>query len=146
MKIWCIILAFVCGAIFPLQAGLNNRFTKVTINPIVTTFFSVMVGFIAIAAYVIISRTKLPTLTTISAAPWYVWIAGVLGTIYVASVIFLIPRLGLAFTFSLIVAGQIIISIVLDHLGTFGPQQSFSLTKVAGAALVVLGVIIVRYK
>lgn len=48
MKYGLILLAIVCGAIFPIQAGLNVKLTKLKLNPIMATFYSAMIGFITI--------------------------------------------------------------------------------------------------
>ncbi|MBC8110490.1 MAG: DMT family transporter [Verrucomicrobia bacterium] len=145
MKYWFILLAIICGAIFPIQAGLNNKLTKITSNPIITTFFSVMIGFLSIFFYVIITKQKFPTFIKITESPWYVWLAGTLGTIYVGSIIFLVPKLGIAFTFSLVVTGQIAVSVLLDHFGIFGVREPITLGKIVGSLLIILGVIAVRY-
>lgn len=145
MKYWLVMLAIICGAIFPIQAGLNNRLTKNTLNPIITTFFSVMIGFLTILLYVLITKQKFPTIAKLTEVSWYVWFAGTLGTVYVASIIFLVPRLGLAFAFSLIVAGQLAMSLLLDHFGVFGIREPITTGRIVGAILIFIGVIVVRY-
>ena len=65
-----------------------------------------------------------------------------LGALYVVSVIVLVPRLGSAVTFALIVAGQMGISLAIDHFGLFGfPRTPLSLARVGGGALLVAGVV-----
>lgn len=55
------------------------------------------------------------------------------------------PRLGVASTITLMIAGQLALSLVLDHFGWLGvPRQPLSLTRVAGVALVLAGVLLVR--
>jgi len=50
-----------------------------------------------------------------------------------------------ATTITLMVAGQLLISLVLDHFGALGvPRAPISLTRVAGVALVIAGVVLVR--
>lgn len=145
MRYFLIVLAIICGAIFPVQAGLNNRLTKITLNPIITTFFSVLISFLTILVYALITQQKFPTLSKLAQAPSYVWFAGTLGTLYVASIIYLVPRLGLAFSFSLVVAGQMAMSLFLDHYGVFGLREPITIGKIVGTILIVLGAIIVRY-
>ena len=145
MKYGLVLLAVICGAIFPIQAGLNSRLTKITLNPVITTFFSVMTGFLAISIYVVITKQQFPALSKFTEASWYVWLAGALGTVYVASVIFLVPRLGLAFTFSLVVAGQIAVSLLLDHFGVFGIREPITTGRIVGSILITAGVVAVRY-
>ena len=56
-----------------------------------------------------------------------------------------VPRLGVAMTVILMVAGQILISVLLDHFGALGvPKQPLNLTRLLGVALVFGGVLLVR--
>ena len=51
-----------------------------------------------------------------------------------------IPRVGAAGTTTLIVAGQFVVAMLIDQFGWFGvPQSSLSLTRIAGAVLLVAG-------
>ena len=57
----------------------------------------------------------------------------------------LAPRLGVAMTFSLIVLGQMLITLVIDHFGLLGvPVQQVTLSRVAGILLVIGGVVLIR--
>ena len=58
---------------------------------------------------------------------------------------FLQTRLGVAMTFSLFIAGQMIVTLVIDHFGLLGiPEKSISLPRLAGIALITGGVILIR--
>ena len=48
-------------------------------------------------------------------------------------------------TITLMVGGQLLISLALDHFGVLGvPQQPLSLGRIAGVGLVLAGVLLVR--
>jgi len=50
-----------------------------------------------------------------------------------------------ALTITLMVAGQLALSLILDHFGVMGvPQQPISLPRIAGVLLVIGGVLLVR--
>jgi len=50
-----------------------------------------------------------------------------------------------ALTFSLVVAGQLIMAVFLDHLGLFGIQvDPISWMRVMGIVLITLGVVLIR--
>ena len=56
-----------------------------------------------------------------------------------------VPRLGVAMTITLMVAGQLALSLLLDHFGALGvPRQPLNLGRIAGVALVFAGVLLVR--
>lgn len=78
-------------------------------------------------------------------APAHVWLGGLLGAFYVTVIILAFPKLGPGLTFGLVVAGQMIISILLEHFNILVAQQnSMSFMKLLGVMLVVAGVIIIR--
>lgn len=145
MQYFFIFLAFLCGVVFPIQAGLNGKMTKIVESPILAAFLSFLSGLITLGIYAIITRIPLKQLTYAQNAPWYVWLAGVLGAFYVSTVVILIPRLGVAFTFGLIVAGQMAISMILDHFGLFDlPVKPISIGKIMGAILLIIAVVLIR--
>jgi transporter family-2 protein len=81
----------------------------------------------------------------IRAAPWYAWVGGgLMGTIYLTGTILLAPRIGAGELVGLVVAGQLIFSVLLDHFGWIGfAQHSASLPRLAGCALMIAGVFLI---
>jgi len=76
---------------------------------------------------------------------WLPWAGGIFGAIFLAITIMMVPKLGAATTISLIIVGQMALSLVMDHFGLLGlPIQSISLTKLAGAGFLILGVALIR--
>lgn len=73
--------------------------------------------------------------------PWYALGAGTLGLIVIAAMSFMVPRVGVAPAVVLIVAGQLLVSVVLDHYGLLGAHiRPLDSTRVLGLLLVFLGV------
>lgn len=141
--IW-IVLAFLSGAFLPIQAGLNNKLGKAVASPVHAALFSFIIGSIGLIAYVLVTRQTV-SWAGIKDAPGYVWLAGLLGAFYVTVIILAFPKLGPGLTFGLVVAGQMTLSILLEHFNILVAQQnSVSYMKIVGIALVVLGVIIIR--
>ena len=86
-----------------------------------------------------------PDIAASRALPWYAWVGGLYGAIFVVAAAWGVPRLGVATTIILMVAGQLLLSVVLDHFGVMGmPKQPISLGRVAGIGLVIAGVLMVR--
>ena len=56
--------------------------------------------------------------------PWYTLIAGVFGLIVISAISYMIPRVGVAAAIIAIVAGQLLVSTLLDHFGLLGSMQS----------------------
>ncbi len=76
---------------------------------------------------------------------WWLWTGGVYGLVYLAIVIWLIPRFGSAQVLALVVMGQMFATLAFDGLGLFGLAiRPFDLSKLAGAALLVARVYLIR--
>ena len=78
-------------------------------------------------------------------APWISWTGGLFGAIFIGIAILMVPRLGAATTLALVVVGQMVGSLAFDHFGILGiPQQPASLIRMAGAACLMLGAVLIR--
>jgi transporter family-2 protein len=72
-------------------------------------------------------------------------VGGLLGAFYVTVVAFLAPRLGVAATLGLAVAGQMLAALALDRAGALGLDvRPITGARALGAALLVAGVVLVR--
>ena len=73
--------------------------------------------------------------------PWYAFSAGLLGLLIVGTIGYVVPRLGLAPGFTLIVAAQFLLAALIDHFGLLGAAaRSLDLTRGLGLAVMLLGV------
>lgn len=142
---WIAMLAVVlAGGATALQAPTNARLATAVASPVNAAFVSFAVGTAALGILAAILQTR-PDITAAKGLPWYAWVGGLYGAIFVVAAAWAVPRLGVATTITLMVAGQLMISLVLDHFGALGvPQNPISLTRLAGVALVIGGVLLVR--
>ncbi len=140
-----IIVAVILGIILPVQVAVNAKLGDAVANPMLAAFASFFVGTVSLLAYILITGIPLSKLAGAKDASPIAWTGGVIGAIYVAGSIILLPKLGVALTISLIVAGQMLMSVVIDHFGLFGlPVKETSLPRVAGMLLIVVGVVLIR--
>ena len=140
-----LLLAVVAGAMMPTQAAINNKLAGVVDSPILAAFISFFVGTIGLFVYVVATGQPLGNLASIRQAPPLLWVGGLLGAFFVTATVVLVPRLGVAMTFSLIIAGQMLITLVIDHFGMLGvPVKEVSLARVAGILLITGGVVLIR--
>jgi len=57
----------------------------------------------------------------------------------------IVPHIGVALAFSLAIAGQMLVTLLIDHFGWLGvPEKPINLWRVLGAALITVGVILIR--
>ncbi|MBP6730976.1 MAG: DMT family transporter [Chitinophagales bacterium] len=141
--IW-IALAFLSGTFLPIQGGLNARLGKAIESPVQASMVSFIVGAAALVLYVIVSGQSI-SWAGVKTAPPYVWLGGLLGAFYVTVIVMAFPRLGPGLTFGLVIAGQMIVSVLLEHFNVLVAQpQPVSYMRVVGIAMVVGGVFIIR--
>lgn len=55
-KLLWILLAFVAGAMLPVQAGLNAKMGKAVESPVYSSLISFVVGSLVLLGYVVITR------------------------------------------------------------------------------------------
>jgi bacterial/archaeal transporter family-2 protein len=139
-----ILLTLLGGAVLPIQAGLNAKLGKAAESPMHATTISFIVGLIGLILYIIITKQTF-SLAGIKGAPAYAWLGGLFGAFYVTVVILSFKELGPALTFGLIVSGQMICSVLLEHFKILVAQPNpISMYRLIGVAFVVVGVIIIR--
>ena len=66
------------------------------------------------------SKTQIPALAQFKSAPLYSYAGGLIVCTYVMMITVIIPKLGVANAIGLIVTGQIICAVIIDHFGLFG--------------------------
>ena len=138
------LLVMLAGGATALQAPTNARLAGALTSPVNAAFVSFLVGTAALGLLALTLQTR-PDAAAMKALPWWVWIGGLYGAIFVVTAAWSVPRLGVAMTVILMVAGQILISVVLDHFGALGvPKQPLNLTRLLGVLLVFGGVLLVR--
>lgn len=134
----------LAGAATALQAPINARLMGAVGSPVNAAFVSFAVGTAALGLLAVALQTR-PDVAAARGLPLWAWVGGLCGAVFVVAATWGVPRLGVATTITLMVAGQLALSLVLDHFGAFGvPRQPIGLARVAGVALVIGGVLLVR--
>lgn len=139
------LLALAAGAMMPTQAALNNKLAGYVESPVGAAFISFLIGTIGLFVYMLMTGTPMGSLMNVKDAPPIAWLGGLMGAFFVTSAVILVPKIGVAMAFSLIVAGQMLVTLVLDHFGFLGvPVKEVSLARVGGIVLITAGVVLIR--
>ena len=139
------ILAVAAGVSLVVQQALNANLRYALNSAAWSGFMSYLVGVICMAAFALALRDPIPSASVAARIPWWAWSGGLFGAIFIALAIFLIPKLGAATFIRLLVAGQMLCSLAFDHFGLLGiPVHPASLVRLAGAAFLILGVVLIR--
>ena len=137
-------LLLAAGAMTALQGPTNARLATGLGSVVNAAFVSFLVGTVALGAIALFLQAK-PEGEAVRAIPWWGWIGGLYGCLFVTLIAWGIPRLGVATTMTLVVAGQLILSVLLDHFGALGsPTQPISWARLGGILLIVGGALLVR--
>jgi transporter family-2 protein len=139
------ILAVGAGISLVTQQALNANLRAALGSAAWSGCVSYIVGLVCMAALALLLRDPVPVAATAARIPWFEWSGGLFGAIFIGLAIFLIPELGAATFFVALVAGQMFGSLVFDHFGLMGvPVHPVSVVRIAGAALLVGGVVLIR--
>lgn len=138
-----IVAAVLVGMLLPFQALLNARVGALTEGALFASFLSFAVGTVALALVLLVTRTPLPSMRTLTSLPPWLWCGGLIGAVFVFCGTLLVPRLGAAGMICLIVAGQLVGSLLLDHYGVLSQPRPVDAMRLAGAALVGIGALLV---
>lgn len=139
------LFAVAAGVSLVVQQALNSNLRTALNSAAWSGFMSYFIGVLCMAALALVMRDPVPSAVTAARIPWFAWSGGLFGAIFIGLGIFLVPRLGAATFFALLIAGQMLGSIAFDHFGVLGvPVHPVSAVRIAGAALLVGGVILIR--
>jgi transporter family-2 protein len=141
------LLAVAIGMLLPLQFAVNSQLARFLGSPIAANVFSFGVGFLFLLALSGLLVRDLPPLSGLRQLPIYILVGGgILGSIFLTTNIFLTPLLGTAATLCLVMAGQLIGALLIDQFGILGlAVREISIGRLAGAAMVVAGAVMVRF-
>ena len=139
-----LLVALVAGALVTIQTGSNARLKEALGHPLPAVVVSSLIGVVLLAAAIAVMRVPLPSVGRAISAPWTAWLGGLLGAAYAVTVVVLARELGAATLTALVVTGQLICSVVLDHYGLLGFEiRSIGIGRLVGCALLLAGTFLI---
>ncbi|WP_374294955.1 DMT family transporter [Acinetobacter sp.] len=138
--------AAVVGLAMATQTAVNSQLRQYLNSPIQAAFFSFLVGTICLAIMMLVmmwngSALK-PTLSQLNEIPVWLWVGGLLGVYAVTASIYTAPKLGFLTFTGLVLFGQVIMSMLLDHFGLIGVEKNpVNWQRLLGAILIAIGII-----
>lgn len=140
------LLALGAGLLLPIQIAFNNRLTNYSGNPVTSSLISFSVGTLALLLFSISQFSSFQkSLHQLSHAPSYAWLGGLVGAFYIISTIVVSPKIGMALFLSLVIGGQLLMSVVVDHFGLMGAVvKPITWLKGIGLLLVLGGIFLLK--
>lgn len=126
------------------QTAINGYMGTIVGSPLHASEINLFVGALLLLTAVLCTSPR-QLATRPGPGPWWMWLGGVIGAIFVVSGAALAPILGTATTVIAFNAGTIAGGQVIESLGAFGSRRSrMNATRLVGLALVLVGVVAVR--
>lgn len=135
------------GICFGIQVAVNGQLTGVLGSAIHAGFISFVVGTLALLILLAVTRPSLRITVPAGAQrnPWWMWLGGLLGALYVTGVAFLSPEIGSAATVIVTQTGIIAGSLAVDHFGLLSaPRKPVQPLQVIGLVIMIGGVMIMN--
>jgi transporter family-2 protein len=128
-----------------VQQALNANLRAELSSAAWSGFVSYFVGVLCMVVLATALRDPVPSTATMARVPLWAWSGGLFGAIFIALSIVTIPKLGGAAYIAILVTGQMIAALVLDHFGWLGiPERQIDLPRLLGVALLIGGVVLIR--
>jgi transporter family-2 protein len=132
------------GACISLQAPINARLGGHLGDPVAAAAVSFGVGFVVLAAATLL-KGSVPGLAQVGAAPWWAWVGGALGAVYVWAAAWSVGTLGVVTMVAALIFGQLVAALAIDAMGAFGVQvREISWTRLAAVGFVGVGLLLSR--
>jgi bacterial/archaeal transporter family-2 protein len=134
------LLALFSGAMVPIQAAINGRLARALGSAIWAAAVSGLLLAVLLAVVGLVVFRSGPRTDAIAAMPWWAWTGCLFGAVFLSATAALAPRLGAASMIALVMAGQVLASLALDHFGALGlAEQPADARRLAAAALLLAG-------
>ena len=140
------LLTLVSGALIPVGAQANAVFSKSLGGNIPFAAAAVfLIAALATGVGILLTGAKPPAPSAFRLAPWWVYLSGFIFTFYLFTITFVAPRLGVGTAIALIVTGQIIAALAIDHFGLFGAAKTtITVQRAIGLLVMAVGVYLAK--
>ncbi|WP_020654905.1 DMT family transporter [Massilia niastensis] len=147
MNLILFLMAFCVGIAMSVQAAVNSQLAHaIGANSVVAALVSFTCGTIVLLGMALAKGGLGGTLAALASQPLWKFAGGFLGAAFVFGTVFLAPRIGLLSLIVLVIAGQLLTSMAIDHFGLVHmAMRKVSAVRMAGALVVVLGVAITLF-
>lgn len=138
-------LALLAGALIPFQSAMNASLGKSLQSPYYASLIVFIIAAFGITCYIIFTKQPLPNWELISIAPKWSYLGGVLGGIYVLLIVLLAPHLGIGNVTVMVLLGQVIAAMFIDHFGALGASiHVLNWKRLVGVILMMIGIYLVK--
>ncbi len=130
-----LLLPLIGGAMIAAQAPVNARLRLVLGSPVGSALVSFVVGTVLLMGAVVIAGDA-GRLGALGGGPWWAYLGGAFGAVFVFAILVASPRLGVTTTFVAAIVGQVALAALIDRFGWLGAEAvPLSWERLAALAL-----------
>jgi transporter family-2 protein len=130
-----LLLPLIGGAMIAAQAPVNARLRVVLGSPVGSALVSFAVGTVLLFGAVVVAGDA-GRLVALGGGPWWAYLGGAFGAVFVFATLVASPRLGVTTTFVAVIVGQVALAALIDRFGWLGANAvPFSWERVGALVL-----------
>ncbi|MDE5881923.1 MAG: DMT family transporter [Muribaculaceae bacterium] len=141
------ILGISAGAVFAFQPTMNSCLAASLFSSIHAAFISFLTATILLLSMVMIipyDRKHLPSVFLLD-RPWWSWLGGIIGGIFVTGFAFFAPKVGVGLLLVTSICGMLTFSLAMDKYGWLGAlKKRIGISQYVGLLLVVAGIVLLK--
>ncbi len=144
MQIFSYLAAAVgLGVLVAIQPLMNAVLARAIGSAFGAAGISILVAFLGAVVMVLVSGRGDLSRAALASVPWWIYLAGLVGTIFVAGGVVIAPVTGALVFATCVVAGQLLGATLVDHFGLFGLAiRTASPLRLLGLAFVASGAVL----
>jgi transporter family-2 protein len=137
-----VVLPLVGGALIALQAPINARLRLVLASPAGSALVSFLVGVVVLTGFALV-RAEAGSLARLGGGPWWAYLGGICGAVFVVATLLAAPRVGVTTTFVAVISGQLVAAALIDRFGWLGAKQiALSNERLAAIGLMAVALVL----
>ncbi|WP_125769138.1 DMT family transporter [Companilactobacillus furfuricola] len=144
LMIWRV-AGIIAGMLGASQTAINGHLGVVLHSSVKAAFISFFVGTITLIVIVLITHPALKLTNPKSGNPWWMWLGGLIGALFVFGNAYLVPIIGTGLAVVIILVGQMTGSLLVDQFGLLQSKKNpVSLVQIIGILIMIAGVAMIR--
>ena len=144
---WIVLLPLLAGIAVAFQTPINGQLRMLVSSPLLAALISFLLGTLVLAILVLVTKQQFPASSHLSGSDWYKFTGGILGAFFIVVMIVSVQRMSVANLLALVIAGQLITALLVDHFGLLGVKQSsITVTRALGAIALIIGTYLINKK
>jgi bacterial/archaeal transporter family-2 protein len=141
-RIPLVLICVVLGIFLTWQGPVNAEAARRLSSPALAAVLSLSVSVVLVVLFALLTARTKPDWAEIAAAPWWTWIGGITGAVFVVGSLLVVPKTGSVLFLLSVILGQMIGAVTADGFGLWGLREtSISPMKLLAMALVLAGAV-----